>query len=69
MRFLIIGDLSDAVFDSWGELVSSRTMLHTFLDFLASLTFLCRYGHGFEIFCEAASPDGSLLASACKVCA
>ena len=30
--------------------------------------FLHRYGHGYEIFCVAASPDGSLLASACKVC-
>ncbi|KAJ7377041.1 Elongator subunit elp2 [Desmophyllum pertusum] len=25
-----------------------------------------KYGHGYEIFCVAASPDGSLLASACK---
>ncbi|XP_078357797.1 elongator complex protein 2-like isoform X6 [Oculina patagonica] len=24
------------------------------------------YGHGYEIFCVASSPDGSLLASACK---
>ena len=30
--------------------------------------FLHRYGHGYEIFCVASSPDGSLLASACKVC-
>ena len=30
--------------------------------------FLPRYGHGYELFCVASSPDGSLLASACKVC-
>lgn len=24
------------------------------------------YGHGYEVFALAASPDGSLLASACK---
>ena len=29
---------------------------------------LYRYGHGYEIFCVASSPDGKLLASACKVC-
>lgn len=28
---------------------------------------LFRYGHGYEIFCVASNPDGSLLASACKV--
>ena len=30
--------------------------------------FLPRYGHGYELFSVASSPDGSLLASACKVC-
>ena len=25
------------------------------------------YGHGYEIYCAAASPDGRYVASACKV--
>ena len=38
------------------------------LSFRLSFPFLHRYGHGYELFCVASNPDGSLLASACKVC-
>ena len=29
--------------------------------------YLYRYGHGYELYCVSASPDGKLIASACKV--
>ena len=35
--------------------------------FYAQSMFLSRYGHGYELYAVAASPQGNLIASTCKV--